>query len=1285
MAFSKGRVRIVAQTRWLPEVRGFRTQHVCLATLLTLTVSLMIPTYCVAQKTATLTGTVQDESGAVVSGAKIVLTDEASKAERTTVSNGEGYFTFSAVQTAIYDVEVQAKGFESWRVTAFEVDPGDQRSVPNIRLKVGVITEVVTIAADRLGVNTTSGERSDLITSEDIKRLSTVGRDVSELIKFLPGFAINPGGSIQNGAVDTSLVGFGSTALPGYAANGAAPQSGNATVVSDGVSVVDPGDMGASITNVNMDMVQEVKVETSNFSADSAKGPIVINAVGKSGGSAYHGSAYLYARDHALDSNDWLSNYFQEAKPMDHYYYPGGNIGGPVWIPGTDFNHDKKLTFWTGFEYYDQTNVNGNLTGFVPNAAMLGGDLSLQTIATALNVTPALLTSQCVNSYTFGTLSDVLGICYSPSSGSNGTNLAYTPMNGLLIPGSGPSQGMIPSSEIETAAVKAYSQFYPKPNRIPQPVPGTPGAPTDGINYVDNLLATHNGFQYHGRVDENISDNTKVYTNVNWEQINDEIPAQNIYYFPSDTIPYPTPAYSNINAVDVSVNFTHIFNPTLTNEFIAAGVHFYQPNQLQNPGLVSDAKTGFPFRDGPYTSNGQTQLPAIIDYTLGVPSFSMSDFPNYGVYFRKYSWNISDNVNKQFRTHSMKFGGYLETTANNQVQLGNYAQGEYVFAPYEGCITPHQTNPPSYDYSNIGNAIGNFLVGCSQSFNQNSSDPPADMHFRTVAFYATDEWKATRRLTLTYGVRFDHLGPWLDNHGVGLAIWQPTPGMYNVNINPNDPTTWPGISWHQLNKSIPLGGRTVPWSFVSPRLGIAYDVFGDGKTVVRGGWGSYRYQSSYNDYAGPLITTLGVGSYSAPQNCTYEQLQGTGSVPGNTSCIASGASPIPAAFSIYAIDPHDHEQPVTYNYNLTIDRQLPRDTFFEIAYVGNSSTALPTEGTLSNQNAIPRGGLFQPDPCPSNCVGTPGAVYLPGTTVNGLSTIQDFRPYRNYQSVYVSNHVGYADYNGLQASVKRQKGGFIYNVNYTFSKALGVRSDYRTGFPSDPTRISNNYGAVGFDRSQILNLVYSYQEGKRFHGSKLLQTVANGWEISGITGFQSGPDLSVLANGGTNFGLGGGLSWTSGTEAFGMPINNENLLGTPDISLQPAVKCSPTSNLATKQYANGSCFGLPALGQNGPYDLPYIHGPAYFNTDLSLYKDFRIGEKGNLQFRGSGFNFLNHPINSFYGGSSAGYSLVFSDPPNNTFNTEQQALAGATAAPYFGYTPYRVGRRVVELGVKYEF
>ena len=315
-----------------------------------------LPAY--AQTTSSISGAVHDTADALVPGAKVVLINEASKATRSTTSNGEGFFNFLAVQPATYSIQITKAGFETWKVTGVEVYPGDSLTLPKIKLTVGASVESVTVTADVAGVSLDSPEHSTLITAADISRLATTGRDALELVSTLPGFTLNAGTGGVNAGPDYTTTSFGSGNLANFGANGAAPQQGLVNVTTDGAQVIDPGDMGGTTATINMDQVQEVKVQTANFGADEAKGPIVINAIGKSGGSTYHGSLYAYARNKIFNSNDWLSNdlgsvnaagqYMPIAKTPARYFYPGGTIGGPVKIPGTHFNENKHLTFWVG-------------------------------------------------------------------------------------------------------------------------------------------------------------------------------------------------------------------------------------------------------------------------------------------------------------------------------------------------------------------------------------------------------------------------------------------------------------------------------------------------------------------------------------------------------------------------------------------------------------------------------------------------------------------------------------------------------------------------------------------------------------------------------------------------------------------------------------------------------------------------------------------------------------------------------------------------------------------------
>jgi hypothetical protein len=1243
-----------------------------------------------AQTTAAIDGTVKDTEGAVVPQAQITLIGESSKARRTTVSNGEGYFTINAIQPETYDLIVSEKGFEAYRINGIAIHPGDHQTIAKIALKIGEVTESVTVTANTAGVSLDSPEKSSIITADDIQRLSTVGRDATELIKFLPGFAVSTGGTTNNISTANSAqtMGFGSSSVSSFSANGATPQTGATTVVSDGASTMDPGDMGASIGNVNMDMVQEIKVQTADFGADSAKGPVVINAVGKSGGSNFHGEAYIFSRNTILNANDWYANYNGAARSPSKYYFPGANVGGPVIIPGTKFNYNKKMTFFTAFEDYDQTapDSNGNgglLLSFVPTARMLSGDLTPPSIAQALGISAGALGTACPNDYSNVGLANSQGYCSSPGWTGN----TYDYQDQLVSNGYVNGVAALPID----ARAAIFEKFFPTPNR--QPRAGN-GNISDGYNYIKQVSDSHNGFQYRARVDENFTDTTKLYVTYNLEAINDETAIDNTYYAGSDIIPYPTQLFSHTKSNQISLNFTKQVGATLTNEAIVSGVYFYAPNQFSNRGIVSDASTGFDAAgptNGRYYQNGALQLPGILDYEEGVPDFAMGYIPASSAFLRKFSYNAADNLTKQIKTHSVKVGVYAETTANNQVPY-NYTQGQYAFNHYNpACITSDGLHGQSPD-NGLDNNVANFLQGCSE-FTQASNSTPADLHFRTFDFYATDEWKATKRLTLTYGVRFDHLGAWFNPDGIGLAVWNPPAQHVLYSGVTQNAATFPGISWHQTNPSVPLSGQPSRPMFYSPRAGLAYDLYGDGKTTIRGGWGAYRFHDSYNDSAGALSTTIGTQTYTSPSNisCTYDQIarQGAadaaakGPLPVGMGCPSQvGASGSVGAFSVEALDPHDDKQPVTYNYNFTVDQLMFGDGLLELSYVGNRSADTFTEGNLRNQNFIPLGGLFQPDPLT-------GTVTQPGTS---QSVVQDYRPYPNYTTVYVPNHIGYGNYNSAQISYNKQKGAFIYRVNYTWAKALGIRGDYRTGFVGDPSVLRHNYGYLNFNRNNAVNATYSWQVGHLYKGNRVIGAILNQWEFSGITSLQSGPDINALTGNG-NFNLAGGVTYTppGATAATTLGISNSSFLGTPDINLQPVVTCDPRHNLQNSstyghQYFNGSCFALPKLGTNGTFDLPDTHGPAYFDTDLTVQRNFKVRETQVLQFRLSGFNFLNHPLYAFEQSNAAATTLNYALPTGTVVSTPQEAFAAAAfSQASFGYTPFKQGYRIVELGAKYTF
>jgi hypothetical protein len=391
---------------------------------------------------------------------------------------------------------------------------------------------------------------------------------------------------------------------------------------------------------------------------------------------------------------------------------------------------------------------------------------------------------------------------------------------------------------------------------------------------------------------------------------------------------------------------------------------------------------------------------------------------------------------------------------------------------------------------------------------------------------------------------------------------------------------------------------------------------------------------------------------------------------------------IGAIAKAYAMDPHDDQVPTTYNYNFTIDQQTPFHSTLELAYVGNNSTHLSTQSGLQNQNVIPLGAEFGPDPAVDS------TYYGQTQPAYNIQAYADYRPYPNYQYIYVANHINWANYNGFQASWNKQSGSLVYGLNYTRSKALGVRGNYDTGYIADPVNPNHDYGILAFDRPQVFNASYSYVEGNKFHGNAILGQVLNGWEISCVTGVQSGADLAVLNNS-TNFGLNGAANYTpvGDTSNVAIKLSGDVWLGSTDYTLQPTVTCDPRRGLKKNQYVNGACFGIPALGSQGQWTLPDAHGPAYFKSDLSIFKDFKINDRQNMQFRISAFNFMNHPISSFASSNLSNLYLDAGYADSTVYTTPAAALAALTInnKSTFGSTAYKVGQRVAELGFKYNF
>ena len=1166
--------------------------------------------------TGNLTGTVADPSGAVIPGATVIMKNDSSGDERRTVTNTDGFFSINAVQPGDYTVTIQSQGFEKYKESGVHFDAGDKRNLSNIALKVGSATDTVTVsgAAEEL-TPVDSGEKSVVIGQKQMEDIAIQGQNASEFIKILPGFAMT-GGTVNQG-YNGQQQSTGGGPVGSFSANGL--RTAALDITSDGAHTIDPGCNCGQAVNTVTDMTSELKVLTSNFGAENSKGPVVIAAIGKSGGNQFHGEAYLYARAAPFDATDAFNNsegtntatgLKVAPKPPTSFYYPGGNFGGPVLVPFTHFNrnHDK-LFFFFAYEDYTQTvqdQAHDQFSSVVPTAAMRAGNFS----AAQLNADFAGNPTQ-------------QGYSNNPVTTNKYNNLGTI------------NNGMIPASLFNPIGVNEL-KLYPMPNVNP--------GQNNGYNYIFNTTHSDDMWQIRPRIDWSINDNTKLFVSYNHQsEVNHD--NSTLWWGTNPAVPYPSPQSQPNTSDSISVNLTKVFSPTLTNELVFAYTNLYVGFSYTDPSKVNAQTLGIYYKHI-FNQTVNNQIPVLTGWSDGLANIlNPSGYEkNDTLYADKWLPSLSDNVSKVFGTHTAKFGVYWERTKNQQPS-DSYVNGEQQYA--------------NWGTGSTGNAYADMLTGIiSGGYAENNFDPLISMHYTSIDFYAQDSWKVSRRLTLDYGMRFDHLSPWIDETGVGAAIFNPS--AYSATAAP---TSLPGIEWHKADSSVPITGTPTRFLFFEPRAGFAFDVFGTGRTVLRGGYGMYRYHDEQNVQAGALSIASGAYQYSAapPSN-----------VPITYGYLASVTPSFVLPSGITVLSPNDNQMPETQSYSFTVSERVPWASTAEFSYVGNKATHLNNwNNNLGNINDIPAGALFA-DP---QIFGT-----LTNPVVN--PNITAYRPYTSYGSIHEINHNQYSNYNAFQASWNKQTGHVNWLMNYTFSKSLGIRGEGGNGGVGDPVNINNDYGVLPNDRTHLFNVAYVVTLPSPMHGNILAKGAINGWKVSGVTQFQSGIPLQD-ATSNSNFGLQGNLPVgdvlpngyvVKAGDNFG--YNSTVITGSPDVSVQPVLLCDPRSNLAKNQFINGACFAAPTPGHNGSFVFPYIKGPAFVNNDLSLFKSFRISESKKLEFRGSAYNFLNHPLTTF-NPTGPGSALQLSTGANG--------LISPSSLSTFGYADYLTGHRTIQFTAKFYF
>jgi len=1232
-------------------------------------VALLLPSMLSAQAYfGTVSGELTDATGAVVQGGAVVLTDQQKGFSFTATSDSSGRYLFRSVAPGMYVVSAGVKGFEKVTSARFKVDI-NENATTNLTLKVAGASQTIEVGAQAQTIQTEDAETGQVVNRKFINDLPLIDRNVVVLTSLAPG--VTP----MDDQCDVTCTGTN------FVSNGS--RGSTADILADGASVTNSEPNGG-ITNATYvpspEAVEEFKVQQTNFSAEYGfSGASVVNMITRSGSNKFHGSGYEFFRDAMFDANDWFANRAGNPIPPLRRNNYGFTIGGPI--------IKNKTFFFFDLDRFKQTGLDSR-SGAVPSDLMRAGDFG--EVCSAQGGT---FDNTGLCSVAAGQIWDPFLRHHDPNAGgavANGAN-TFIPFNNL-------ANYVSPGCD---AAFLASFNGHPCPPGADQPAPGVKGNLIDPIalnmmslfpepnftaggiyqNWVGSGSRLSYASKFDVKIDHRFTEKNLLSGKFSYEY--DHGTGLDCYKNFADPCS-GAPGWSNAHLF--AVNDTHTFSPSLLMNLtlgFTRGVWHYAN---YNPHGVSDplSKLGFPSY---LNSNGFQGVPAMfIDQYAQAGYANIGSDPYGNMELGQDTGQLSATLDKVHGSHEIKFGfdgrihqmNYIQTNAPNGFFSFN-TDGSYA------C-------PGGID-SCGGDPMASFMMGqFTQGCGGNGCGSYYEIQFRPATtnyqygFFVQDNWKATQKLTLNLGLRYDITLPRTDRYN--RQNWfdpNATNPLNNGSITFNDPVTGNPVTDALKGGEVFASGKqrtnyVTDWSDIQPRFGFAYQFAP--KMVVRGGYGMYYGQSrsgvtgvvpygaqGFNQFTN-VVTSYGnlgdVPWLHLSNPFPNGLIQPAGSSLGLMNDVGFGANgPLRRAGT--------NQTPYEQSWSLGIERQLPSNILINAEYVGKKGTHLPFSGSTERNHlgpwieSLPTTAADPNNPCATltvpclnSQVDNPFKTVItdPNSSLSAdqISYSQLLLPYPQFTGVateplLVANSI----YHSLQLTAeKRYSNGLQFLVTYVWSKSIDDSSNaddnvtWLGSFSSlqDPNKPWLERSLSTFDIPHVIQFSYSYDlpfgRGRTMLGNmpRWADAIIGGWKTNGIWRISDGRPLT--------FQVGDGVALPT----YGQ--QRPNIVGTP--------KRNHGSDWVDNYFADPNVFQRPddfTLG-NAPRALGSIRSPWQFTTDLSLGKQFPIREEMYVEVRLEAQNAFNHPV---------------FQAPNTTVDDGDFGKVTATS----------IGPRQVQLGVKFNF